>query len=119
MHHELLAFDERHVVDDQSQHALALTVRRGGIPPEAGDIVRQCQNAGPLFVVEARTVGVVLLSIAFLRFIQEAQFVIPVRFQRVGDQSIVGIDPHESVTREIDVVLRPVDGLATKGVGLV
>ena len=44
---------------------------------------------------------------------------IPVRFQRVGDQPIVGIHPHEALAREIDVVLRTVDRLATERIGLV
>jgi hypothetical protein len=116
---QLLPFHERDVLDDQPEHAFPLTVRCGRLAPELGDIVRQGEDAGSLFVAEDHAVGLLLLSVAVLRLVEEAQLVIPVGLERIGDQAVVGINAHEALTCKIDLVLRAVDGLATERVRVV
>jgi hypothetical protein len=61
-------------------------------------------------------VGIVLLSVAVLRLVEEAQLSFRCR-ERIRDRPIVWIDAHEALSREIGIVLRAFDGVATKRVG--
>ena len=58
-------------------------------------------------------------TLARMRVVQEAQLLIPLRFEGVGHESVVGIDPHEAEPREVHLVLRPLDVCPPERVGLV
>ena len=69
VHDELLPVDERHVLDDQAQHPLPLTGRCRGIRQSRGHHAPAPECAARCSSVEGRPIGVVLLSIPFLRVV--------------------------------------------------
>src|SRR5207247_5835523 len=81
VHDEVLAFNERHVLDDQSQDAFPFPVRCRPVAPEPWHVRREREDTGPLVAGERRVLGLTPLPIALLRFSEEAQFVVPVRFE--------------------------------------
>ena len=83
---------QRHVLDQQPQHAFALTRRRVDVVPELGEIRAQGKELLAFVLVEDELLAVALLLVALPRVLEPAQLLIPIRLQRVGHQSVVRVD---------------------------
>ena len=76
------------------------------IAPQPREIGGQCQHASPLLVGQRRSIRGVLAFAALLCVVEGAQLRIPVRFEPVGHEAVVGVDVHEPLTCEVGFVLR-------------
>lgn len=59
------------------------------------------------------------IAVVHLGFGECPKLVIPIGFQRVSDESIVGVDLHIALSRKIRLILHPFDPLTPKTIGLV
>jgi hypothetical protein len=101
--------DERRIVDDRGEHPLPVTVRGGGVCPQASEVRRHGDQPLPRAAVDP--LGVIVAGAFALRprGRERAQFVVPLGFERIGDQAVVGIHQHVPALREIGVLLRAFD----------
>src|SRR6266566_9473503 len=86
--------DQCDVFDQESEHALALTLWRVGIAPHGGKICSERENALTFLLVDNKPVGDAPTLIVFLSIRESAQLEIPVGLQRVGHETIGRIDTH-------------------------
>ena len=99
------------------EQALAFSVWGVGIGPELLEV--DCHGNEPLVdgVVEDELI-VLLSALALLAGIgQYAELVVPLAFERVGDEAIVGVDQHEAALGEIGFDLGAFDRAAAQPVG--
>lgn len=84
--------DERHVLDQQPKHPLALDSAGSWVIPHAREVPREFENAFAGRLVHQRLVGLLLTLMVALQSIELTQPIVPLSFQRVGHQPVVGID---------------------------
>jgi len=110
--------DQRHVVDEEAQDALALAGIDARVLPDSRQLLREIENAAAHVCIEY----VCFLSTASLEVYggvsMKTQLVVPFRFEGIGDEAVVGVDLHVSSTGEFGLVSQPLDMLAAQGVGL-
>ena len=114
---DLVGSLQRHVLDQQPQHAFALARRRVDVVPELGEVRAQGKEFLAFVLVEDELLALALLLVALPRVLEPAQLLIPVRLQRVGHQSMVRIDPQVAAPGQLGLVLRALDRLVAKLVG--
>src|SRR5262249_3091073 len=66
MHYQLCPFEERHILDDQSQHPFPLTGGGRRVTPQPWDILCKGQDTLALLRREGCTIGIVLLTVPVL-----------------------------------------------------
>ncbi len=111
---DLLLSEQRDVLQDEANHALALPNRCGRVPPEAGEVGGQGQDLGPLLLIEEKAVSLALAFIVFLSGREGAQLVVPLGFQGVRHQPMVGVDAEEAALGQFGFVASSLKLLATK-----
>lgn len=80
------------------------------IVPQAREVSGQRQDAGALLIAKPG-LTLTLLVVVLLGGGLGTQRLVPFRFQRVGDQTVVGITAHIAAARQIGLVACPLDGL--------
>jgi len=85
-----LSVDQRHILDEQAQDALPLARLDGRIIPYPREVGGQGEQLFPRLRVNQQPLFLRLPLIMFLSFGQRAQLVVPLRFQAVGDKTVVG-----------------------------
>ena len=93
------------IFDQQPDHAFSLAWWCFRIAPQSREIGGQGQHSGALFGGERRSIGGVLPLTVFLCILERTQLRIPVCFQSIGHQAMVGIDIHEPLPCEVGFVL--------------
>jgi hypothetical protein len=111
--------DQGYVFDQQSDHALAFPIGCIGVLPQPREVGGKCANTCTVFVAEAKTIILALAFILGLRIAECTQLLIPVSFQRIGDQTIGGIDVKIATPREIGLISRLFDFFVAQAVCLV
>jgi hypothetical protein len=92
-----------------------------GVPDHAAlskprTIRRQSCDASALGFINHDLIGLTLPVVLFLNFVQSTQFVVPFRFEDIGNQSIRGIDVHVAALRQITVIAGALDLFAAQAV---
>lgn len=103
-------FEQGDIRDQQPGHPFALPVRGVRIVPQAWEISGQRQDADALLIVEPG-LPLALFVVVLLGGGLRTQRLVPFRFQRIGDQTVVGITAHITAARQVGLVTRPLDGL--------
>ena len=116
---DLPLFDQRDILDQEAEHAFALSLRGLWVSPDGREVGGQGEDALAFVVVDREPIGFALALILLLGIAQGAQLGIPVRFEGVGDESIRGVDLHVAVPRSIDFVLDTLDLAVPQTVGFV
>ena len=114
----VVRLDQGHVVDEQTQYALALAQIDARVVPDPRELLGEIEDAAAHLGVER---GASLPAASFIvcdGISMETQLLVPFGFERVGDEAIVGVDLHVSPPREFGLVARPLDMLAAQGIGL-
>ena len=92
---------QRHVLDQQPRHPLALSVQRRRIVPQAGEVAGQREDSLALLVVQPLTrFGAAVLELA-LCLVERAKLGVPLRLQHVGHHPVVGTGLHEPLPRQV------------------
>src|SRR5487761_238325 len=113
-----ITLSERHVLDQQAQHALFVLHLRAGIPPEAWEVAGESHQLRALSIVDDIHIGRGCFLVRFLCGGDRPQLRVPFRFEHVSYQTVVGIDLEEATLRELRFVFRPLHVLPAKPVGL-
>ena len=112
-----LSVDQRHVLDEQAENALPLARLDGRIVPYSWKVGGQREQLLPRPRVNQQALLLRLLLVALLRFGQRTEFVIPFRFQAVGNQPVAGVDIHVAPAGKLGFVLRPLDVFPPQRIG--
>jgi hypothetical protein len=100
---------QRDVLDEQAQHALALARRRPWIVPHPRQVRDQRLN---LLAILGPQLGAVRLGGACVVLLQRRdprELLIPLLFEGIGDQPVLGTDEHELALRELRLLPRALD----------
>ena len=97
---------------------LPLTLRGGRIVPEAREVRDQCHYLLTLLRAEHTAFAVAVAFVVLLGGGECAQLVVPLRFERVGDQAVVGIDAEVASLGKLRFVTGTIHLLASHPVHL-
>ena len=112
----LACLDQGDVVDEEADHAFAFPLRGVGIRPEGGEIGCQGTDSGLLFAGEGGGRGGAGVVVVVTGGLQCAQRVVPVGFEAVGDEPVVGVDGEVAAAGEVRVVAGAFDLVAAQRV---
>jgi hypothetical protein len=115
---DVVGLGERDVVDEQPGHAFAFSLGGVGVGPQGGEVGGEGTDAGLVLVAEGSGGGGVALVVV-LGGLELAQGVVPVGFEAVGHEPVVGIDGQVAAAGEFGAVAGPFDVAAPQGVGFV
>jgi transposase len=101
--------------NQQPNYAFALPVSRMRIVPQAREVFRQRQDGGALLIVEPG-LALALFVVVLLGRRLLAQRLVPLRFQRIGNQAVVGIAAHITAACQVGLVARPFNRLTAQAV---
>ena len=107
------------VFDEQADHALALSLWSRRIGPQGGEVTGEGTDLGLLLVAQCGSCCLVRPVVVVLRVGEIAKRVVPVRFQGVGHQPVVGVDAEIAPTGRLCVVAGPLDLAAAQCVSLI
>ena len=106
--------DESDILDDVGKQSLAFAVWCIGIRPELVEIHRHCdQPLADSFIKDELIVLPGTLAL-FAGLGQNTELLVPFAFERVGDETIIGIDQHETALGEIGLDLGALDRAAAQ-----
>src|SRR3954470_23285686 len=109
MHSDPLFSNQRHVSDQQPNHAFPLPVGGLWILPQPRKITSESGDSRTLLLTNCRSVLLPLLLVVLLCFRQRTELVVPVRLERVRDQAIRGIDVKITALCQVGFISRPFD----------
>ena len=115
---DLVGFVERDVLDQQAGDALAFSRGCGLVGPQFREVGGELADLGFARFGEVGVSGGGLAVVFVLGGLQRAQRVVPVGFEGVGDEPVVGVDGEVSATGELGVVAGSVDVGAAELIGL-
>ena len=113
-----LGLDERHILDQQRHDALALDRRGARIVPDAAEVFCEGEDAPARLLAEQPLIGGTLALVFALQRIQMPEPVVPVGFQRVGDETIIRVDLEITAPRELSLITGPLQLRAAQALGL-
>ena len=116
---DLVGLGQGDVLDEQPDHAFAFPLRGGRVRPQRGEVAGQRPDAGLVLVGERDGGGSGGFLVVVLGGLHGAQRVVPVGFQAVGDQPVVGVDGEVAAAGEVGAVAGPFDVVAAQLVGVV
>jgi hypothetical protein len=114
----LVRFQQGHVFEEQTDHALALTLRGSGVTPEAREVHDQCHYLLTLLHVQRAAFGAMVAFVVILGRGEHTQLGVPFRFERIGDQAVVGIDAEVAPLGKLSGVAGTIHLLASHPVHL-
>src|ERR1700674_472271 len=103
---QVVTLEQGHIGDEKACHPLAFALGRAWIIPQSREVLGKRYDRGALLVVESHAIGLALLLITVLDLSERAQRLVPLSLERVRDQSVVGINVHETPTCQIRLVAR-------------
>jgi hypothetical protein len=115
---DLLAAQQGDVLDQDPDHALALTLGNGRISPQPWEVGGQREDLLPMSVLEDSVVGLPPALVFLLRVLKCTQLVVPVRLELLRHQPVVGIDTQVAALGELGLVTSPFHLLLAESVGL-
>ena len=88
------------------------------VVPNPRKLLGEIQDAAPHLSVE-RSRFVWAASFIILDDVgMKTQLFVPLSFERVGDETVIGVDLHVASPREFGIIAHPLDMLAAQGIGL-
>src|SRR5207249_6211843 len=106
---EGLAPRQRHVLEQQPQHAFAIASGRAGILPHAREIGRERVDSALGLVAERAVLARRRASVLLFGVRQRGERGIPLPLELVGDQPMLWTDTQELALRELGLLPRPLD----------
>ena len=113
---DLVGLGQGDVVDEQPGHALALALGGGWVGPQGGEVGGEAADAGLVLVAERGGCGGGPLVVV-LGGLQLAQSVVPVGFEAVGHEPVVGVHGQVAAAGELGAVAGAFDVAAPQGIG--
>src|SRR5512132_3676909 len=89
----LLVASQSHIFQQETNHAFALPVGRLWVLPDLRKVTGEVEYLLAPSLFEHLLAGQPQPFILLFRLTGQSQFAIPIRFQRTGYQTVVGIDP--------------------------
>jgi hypothetical protein len=105
MYLDYFSINQGHIFNEQTQNTFSLPGFNCRIIPETGKVVRQREQLLFCLRVNQQALLLCLLFVQLLRVGQDSEFVIPLRFQTIGDQTIVRINFQIATTSKLSFVL--------------
>ena len=118
MNGDRIGFEERDVLDQEREEPFTLACFGEWIVPHARKIMSEREDAFTRLFAEQSLVGLVLTVLLLCKSLQMAQGLIPLGFERIGHQSVIGIAFEKSPAFEFGLVAGAFDVLLTKCIGL-
>jgi hypothetical protein len=115
---DLFGLEQSYVVDKQTQNALALGGGNTRVLPDLRKTRGKIENVAACLLIENSRLFFATLLVVCRGFGMKAQFFIPFRFERIGDETIFGVDFHVASSREFRVVASVLNMLTPQRVGL-
>src|SRR6185312_242482 len=106
------------VVDEEADHAFAVALVGVWVGPEGGEIYCQGPDSVLQFVGEGGCGGGAGAFVVLVRGLQGAERVVPVGFEAVGDEPIIGVDGQVAAPCQVRAVAGAFDVPAAQRVGL-
>lgn len=119
VHADLVVLDEGDVVEEQAGHALAFALGRVRVGPQGGEVSGERADTRLVFIVERDLGGRAGAFVVVLRVLEGAEGVVPVRFEAVGDEPVVGVDGEVAAAGELGSVAGPFDVGTAQRVGFI
>jgi hypothetical protein len=113
-----LRLDQGHIVDEQAHDALALAGLDAWVLPDPRQLLGEIENTSAGLGTEGLGLLFAAALVVFRGIGMTAQFVVPFRFERICDETVIGIELHITPPRELGVVVHSFDVLTPRGVGL-
>lgn len=104
MHRDAGPGHQRHVLDQQGQHALALQRAGPAVVPHAGEVAGHVCDALASRRIELGLLVVLLALVLTLQVVELAQALVPVGFQCIGHQPVVRIHLGVAAARQLGFV---------------
>src|SRR2546427_12424475 len=89
----LVGFQQRHVFQEQADHALALTLRRGRIVPQAGEVFHQRHHLPTLVRTERAAGGGTLTALSLPGCGEGARLWVLLRLPRICHPGVCRVEP--------------------------
>lgn len=106
---DVFCSEQRNVLDEQCDHALALERRRALVVPDAREISGEGKDTRACLFTEQSLIGLALPLVLLLKRIKRAKARVPVGLERIGHETIIGIDFKVPSSCELGVVARPLE----------
>src|SRR5215510_4713699 len=119
MEHNLIIPKQCGVIQKKSNDPFALSIRRIRVSPELWKMSSQGKNRLTLLIIDYLAVLLTLMIIFLLSRRQQPQFFIPVGFQRISNQSVIGIDPEVTASGQFRFITRTLNLLSPEIVGFI
>ena len=97
---------QRHVFDQQREHALAFQRTGSGVVPDAREVARQVDDSLARRLVELSLILVLLAFVLLLQGVEFAQALVPIGLERIGHQAVVRIHLGVAATGQLGLVAR-------------
>src|SRR5438105_5908789 len=101
---DLFRLDQCHIVNEQSQNALALAGVDARVLPDSRQLLGEVENAAARVCIEDGGLFSAASVVVCGGISMKTQLVVPFRFEGIGNQAVVGVDLHVSSTREFGLV---------------
>jgi hypothetical protein len=102
-----LPVDQRHILDEEPENTFSLPRFHRRIIPYSREVGGQRQELLASLGIDPQSLLLCLLLVLFLRLGQGTELVIPLRFQAIGNETIIGVDLHVATASEFSLVLCP------------
>jgi len=109
--------DQRDILDQQTQNTFSLAGFDARIIPDTWEVRRQGEQLLASLSVNQQTLLLRLLIVLFPGLGQDTQLIIPLCFQAIGNQTIIGIDLHIAPASEFSLVLCSLNVLVPQRLG--
>src|SRR5271168_1522559 len=104
---DLLRLRQRHVLDEETQNALALAGGNARILPDFWESRGKVDNLSARRFVQNRRLFLGAFFIVGRSFAMEPQPIVPFRFECIGNEAIVGIHLHVASSSQFGFLARP------------
>ena len=95
-----IRLDQRHVVDEQAQDALALARIDARVIPDLRQLLGEIEDAAAHVCIECDCLLLAASLVVCGGVSMKTQLVVPFCFEGIGDEPVVGIDLHVTSPRE-------------------
>ena len=116
---DVVVLDEGDVVEEQAGDAFAFALGRVRVGPQGGEVSGERADTRLVIVVERDVGGGGGAFVVVAGVLQCAERVVPVGFEAVGDEPVVGVDAEVAAAGEFGAVTSAFDMAAAQRVGFI
>src|SRR6267154_452873 len=110
--------NQRHILDEETENTFSFPRFDRWIIPYSWEVAGERQKLLASLGIDQKALFLCLLFVLRLRFGQDAELVVPLRFQAVSHKPVRGVHIHVTSPREFSFVLCPLDMLPPQRIGL-